>query len=124
MLRNRPLSSSFGVMFAAAFAFAACGRAGLDPFPNGNGEGGDGANAGSPTTTTTMSGPTTNTTLSGPTSTGGGGEGGSTGCTVAQECEDFDPCTSNFCVGGECSFFLKDDDQDGVVSIACGGFDC
>ncbi|NUO49573.1 MAG: hypothetical protein HOV80_12020 [Polyangiaceae bacterium] len=124
MLRNRPLSSTFGVMFAAAMAFAACGRAGLDPFPNGNGEGGDGASGASSPTTVTMAGPTTNTTLSGPTSNGGGGEGGSTSCTVAQECEDLDPCTTNLCVGGECSFFLRDDDQDGVVAIACGGFDC
>lgn len=43
---------------------------------------------------------------------------------VAQDCEDNDPCTSNKCDGGHCNFPLRDDDNDGVVAVECGGFDC
>ncbi len=108
-----------------SLAVLACGRAGLDPFPDdgAGGLGGEGATGPSGPTTATATGTNTGTTTtSGPG--GGGGEGGGGPCTVAQECEDFDPCTTNRCDGGQCFFPLRDDDQDGVVAIQCGGGDC
>lgn len=98
----------------------ACGRAGLDideglaGGASNNGGSGAGQNNGA------------GGSGAGP-SVGGGGQntgGGPSGCTVAQECEDFDDCTTNRCDGGVCSFPLRDDDEDGVVSLACGGSDC
>jgi hypothetical protein len=114
MARRRILAT------ATLLVAASCGRAGLDPFPSTDGDGGQGGEGASGTTTTTQS--SSQSTQSGPN--GGGGEGGSSGCLVAQECEDLDPCTTNLCQGGSCVFPLRDDDQDGVVSVACGGFDC
>lgn len=97
-----------------------CGRAALDlpvdedgpggsPTSGGGGEGavgGVGGSGGSPNTG------------------GGPGPGGGPSCIVAQECDDFDACTSNLCLDGQCSFPERDDDQDGFVALACGGPDC
>jgi len=107
----------------SAVLLLACGRAGLDPLPTSGGNGGDGASqpvgAGNPDGGGGPNG-------GGPNGGGpnGGSGGGPTGCVLGQECEDFDACTSNVCDGGECSFPLRDDDDDGQVSFACGGLDC
>ncbi len=56
---------------------------------------------------------------------GDGGDGGPTKrCQTADDCNDRNACTSDRCVGGFCRWTARDEDSDGVVSIACGGADC
>ncbi|NUP14174.1 MAG: hypothetical protein HOW73_49705 [Polyangiaceae bacterium] len=107
-----------------AFLVAACGRAELDPYPAASGGGVDGG-GGNVSAGGGGNGPSGGGGNGGSGAMGGeGGSGGSQPCEVAQQCDDFDPCTTNLCNGGECSFPLRDDDQDGSVSVACGGLDC
>lgn len=114
------LSRPRGSLLGLALLVVACGRAELDPGPSSDGgsdTGGNPPNGGGP------DGGGGNNPGGGPQ--GGDGAGGNPpNCEVAQQCEDFDPCTSNRCDGGECSFPLRDDDQDGAVASQCGGFDC
>ena len=45
-------------------------------------------------------------------------------CTVVTECDDKNACTTDRCISGVCKTTPRDEDGDGVVSIACGGKDC
>ncbi len=112
-----------GNLLALAALSAACGRAQLDTYPS---EGGAGQGGGSGASQPTGGGPEGGAGGAGGSGAAGGegGQGGGTECTVAQQCEDNDPCTSNKCQGGHCVFTQRDDDEDGAISIACGGFDC
>ncbi len=96
----------------------ACGRAGLDPI-----EGQDGGQAAGGGPAGGSGGVPSGGAPAGGGPVGGFG-GGPSDCVLGQECEDFDACTSNLCDGGQCSFPLRDDDQDGAVAVACGGGDC
>src|SRR5437870_1365114 len=100
------------VMCAVSFVAltASCGRAGLDPFPPA--EGGDSSQGGSGATPSAGGGGSNPDGAGGVGAEGGvGGSGGGTGCVLAQECEDFNDCTSNRCEGGQCTFPLRDDDN-------------
>ncbi len=58
---------------------------------------------------------------------GGGGTGGTTpimGCETDFDCTDSDSCTLDRCINFECVHESFDEDDDGFVSIACGGDDC
>ena len=114
--------SSFraGLARAAIFSLtlAACGRAGLDVY---DGPGAAGGSGGATSSTSKSSSKSGSSTSSG---TSGGGAGGQGPCLVAQECEDNNPCTSNKCEGGQCTFPERDDDADGFVAAVCGGTDC
>jgi hypothetical protein len=133
--RYRP-SQSHRLALLLAFV-SACGRASLDDAPpddDGGSNQGASSQGGSSQGGSSQGGSSQGGSSQGGSSQGGGGAGTSNGgggtgggtssCLVAQECEDGDPCTSNLCVGGQCVFPLRDDDQDGAVASACGGADC
>jgi hypothetical protein len=115
--------AGWGVL--GAMLLASCGRSNLD-WAELYGQGGFG---GSSSTTTTSSGPST-TTSSGPSTTTSSGPTttttttGTTECSSPVECDDGDFCTTDDCVGGLCSYVLRDDDSDDHVATACGGDDC
>lgn len=45
-------------------------------------------------------------------------------CDADEACDDADPCTEDRCISGRCQNRLIDRDDDGFVSLACGGDDC
>jgi len=104
-----PLSSSwivwlFAVLFVASLSASGCGRTDLTDYDVPSGDGGllgDG----------------------GPTLDGDGGKDGRA-CTTAEECDDRDKYTSDFCSNGRCTHKTKDGDDDGAGDLACGGTDC
>lgn len=133
---SRPMGSRSGglrLLFAALglVLVGACGRSTLDPI-----ELDDGAGAGSGTGGSGAAGAGTSggggTGAAGAGSTGAGGTGaGSTGgggappaCSVPQECDDGDFCTTDDCVNGTCEYKERDEDDDTYVAAACGGTDC
>jgi hypothetical protein len=110
---------SFAAALAGVFlSFAACSRTGIGLPVEGEvaGNGGAGGQGGSGNVTVSGSGPGGNG--------GQGGQGGGQGCTVAQECSDGDPCTTDACVAGTCNHTPRDDDGDGFGPLSCGGPDC
>ena len=92
-MTNRAFSGHRLATFMSAALLFACGRAGLDPLPGQGGDGqglAGGSGAGQPSGGNNPGG--------GPEGGGinvGGFGGGTTQCVLAQECEDFDACTSN-----------------------------
>ncbi len=88
----------------------ACGRSGLDDFAGGVGGTGGMTSLGTRMTTT----------MSTATNTGGhGGEGAGKPCTIANDCNDNDPCTTDECKDGHCHHRSRDDDGDGHAPIGC-----
>ncbi len=45
-------------------------------------------------------------------------------CTTAADCEDWNNCSLDECVAGQCSYTWIDSDQDGHWPYSCGGDDC
>lgn len=45
-------------------------------------------------------------------------------CSTGMDCNDFDPCTDDLCVGGSCQNPRRDRDRDSHVDQLCGGDDC
>ncbi len=45
-------------------------------------------------------------------------------CMVDQQCDSADPCFTGSCVGGFCELIPRDNDDDGVAPLECGGGDC
>ena len=120
---------------------AACGRSDLDlaELYGDTGAGGFGASGptgttgtlstgttgtGTTGTGTTSTGTTTGTTTTGTTTTGTTSTGTGGDCMGPTDCDDLDPCTTDTCDNGQCSFEPRDDDGDGFGPLSCFGGDC
>ena len=108
------------VALSCSLAIAACGRSDLaddivDPSGDDGGGGGDGANDG-------PFGDGQRPDASKDGGDGGTGDGGP--CRTANDCDDRNACTQDFCSNGFCANRPKDSDNDGFTDAMCGGNDC